>query len=91
MRRARKNKLFLFSAAIITGLSILSYALADDPEKASPEQYYLVQKGDTLWQIAERYYPNQHTGKQVYMLRKTNNIDNAGELQIGSVLIIPGS
>lgn len=44
---------------------------------AKPESYhvYVVQPGDTLWDIAEEKFPKEHTGKMVYRIRELNGIN----------------
>jgi murein DD-endopeptidase MepM/ murein hydrolase activator NlpD len=71
------------SILIIIILSVVSYsnARAQD-EQNSP--YYIVQEGDSLWQIAARF------GVAVEDLMKENNISDASQLNVGARLTIPG-
>ncbi len=46
---------------------------------------YTVRRGDTLYQIAHRYHVS------VSRLMSTNRISNAGDLNVGQVLTIPGT
>ena len=48
---------------------------------------YIVKPGDTLWEIAEMYAPNYHTGNVVYKIEKLNHID--GYIVPGQVLTVP--
>jgi len=52
---------------------------------------YTVGQGDTLWSIANRYYPDEHTGEMVWAIRKVNELLDLGGpiLQPGQVLWIP--
>ncbi len=52
---------------------------------------YTVGQGDTLWSIANRYYPDEHTGEMVWAIRKANELLGPGGpvLQPGQVLWIP--
>ena len=45
--------------------------------------------GDTLWTIAARHYPGQHTGEIVHEIRKLNPGINPGRLQVGQAILIP--
>jgi len=57
-------------------------AVAQDDPADSP--YYLVQEGDTLWEIAARF------GVSVEALQTANQISDPGQLVAGLRLIIPG-
>ena len=48
---------------------------------------YTVKPGDTLWDIAEMYAPNYHTGNVVYKIERLNHID--GNIMPGQVLEVP--
>lgn len=45
--------------------------------------------GDTLWTIAAKHYPGQHTGEIVHEIRKLNPGINPGRLQVGQAILIP--
>lgn len=49
-------------------------------------KYYVVQKGDTLWAIAKKYYGN---GNQYPKIAKANNIKNPDLIYPGQKLLIP--
>jgi len=76
----KQKYLFVFFTIIIF---ILSYA----PAKAQGEEpngpYYIVQEGDSLWQIAARF------GVSVEDLMSENGISDANQLTLGARLIIP--
>ena len=48
--------------------------------------YYIVQKGDTLWGIANKYYGN---GARYHEIAKANNITNPDLIYPGQKLLIP--
>ena len=50
------------------------------------KKYYVVQKGDTLWAIAKRYYGN---GNQYPKIVQANNIKNPDLIYPGQKLLIP--
>ena len=71
------------SILMIIILSVVGYSNA----RAQDEQngpYYIVQEGDSLWQIAARF------GIAVEDLMKENNISDASQLNVGARLTIPG-
>lgn len=78
----RVSKLFLISLAIVLSLAVWSPATAQGGDEGEP--YYIVQEGDSLWQIAARF------GVAVEDLQQANNISDPGQLVIGARLIIPG-
>jgi len=53
------------------------------------ERYVTVKPGDTLWAIAAREYPGQHTGKRVHEIRQLNPGIDPGRLQVGQRVRIP--
>jgi len=78
----RFSRLFLISLAIILSLALYSPATAQG--EGQDEPYYIVQEGDSLWEIAARF------GVSVEDLQQANNISDPGQLVIGTRLIIPG-
>lgn len=52
---------------------------------------YVVQFGDTLWSIASKMYPNQHTGRMIWAISRANGLEGAKGpiLHIGQILWIP--
>ena len=48
---------------------------------------YIVKPGDTLWEIAEKYCPNHHTGNTVFKIERLNHI--SGYIVPGQVLTVP--
>jgi LysM repeat protein len=71
---------------LIFSLFILSPALAQDPQPTTePGVTYVVQTGDTLFKIAERFsVPAQN-------IAQANGITDASLIYIGQVLVIPGA
>ncbi len=72
----------LILIVIILPLVFYSTAIAQDGEQDEP--YYIVQEGDTLWEIAARF------GVSVEDLQQANNISDSGQVVIGTRLVIPG-
>ncbi len=53
---------------------------------ATTEQSYVVQPGDFLGKISQKFYG---TSKNVDMILKANNLKNANSIRVGQLLIIP--
>src|SRR5690606_18986367 len=51
--------------------------------------YWVVTPGDTLWAIASRCYPGEHTGRVVDAIQRANPGLDAGRLQVGQRLVLP--
>lgn len=54
------------------------------PSQGTSGQRYIVQRGDTLWRLSQRF------GVSLDALIKANNLSNPNVLHIGQELIIPG-
>ncbi|MBE6043459.1 MAG: LysM peptidoglycan-binding domain-containing protein [Clostridium thermopalmarium] len=52
---------------------------------------YIVQKGDTLYTIAEEYLPNIEINSAVNLIMSKNNISNPSALSVGLEIYIPNS
>lgn len=55
-------------------------------EKKVPEKTYVIQEGDDLWNIAEKFYGS---GFNAYDISLANKINDPSQLTAGSKLIIP--
>ena len=53
---------------------------------AKEGKYYTVQRGDTLWGIAKKFYGN---GSKYPEIAKANNISNPDIIHTGQVILIP--
>ncbi|MBI1794365.1 MAG: peptidoglycan DD-metalloendopeptidase family protein [Chloroflexi bacterium] len=78
----RPSRLFFISLALILSLIFYSPVTAQDGGQDQP--YYIVQEGDSLWQIAARF------GVPVTELQQANNISDASQVFTGARLVIPG-
>ena len=69
---------------------VVQAADATGQEPAEPEERYaIVGGGDTLWAIASREYPGEHTGKKIHEIRTMNPGIDPGRLQIGQRVMLP--
>ncbi len=78
----RISRLLVLAFVIIFSLTLYSPVLSQDGGQDQP--YYIVQEGDSLWEIAARF------GVTLEALQRANNISDAGQVVIGARLIIPG-
>jgi spore germination protein len=74
------------SRRVFTALIFLLLPVSYLPVSAQGENeaYYIVQEGDSLWDIATRF------GINLEDLQQANNISDPGQVGIGARLIIPG-
>jgi len=56
------------------------------PSPGRSDRIYTVQRGDTLWHIAQKFYGD---GKKYRLIIQANNITDPGTLAVGRKLIIP--
>ncbi|MBS3970104.1 MAG: L,D-transpeptidase family protein [Clostridia bacterium] len=72
-----------------TSVEIISGGGSYNPKPQTPSQKtsgqrYIVQRGDTLWRLSQRF------GVSLDALIKANNLSNPNVLHVGQELIIPG-
>jgi LysM repeat protein len=83
----RKNRLTSAGYDYSAIQSLVNQKLGVGSKPANNSQRtYIVQKGDTLWGIAKRYYGN---GNRYPEIARANNIANPNIIHIGQKLIIP--
>ena len=51
--------------------------------------YWVVTQGETLWAIARRCYPGEHTGKMVHEILARNPGVDPGRLVVGQRIVLP--
>jgi len=73
---------------VLLALLLAALGAARPSSGAAPETRYVVQPGDTLWQIAHGRYGGD-VRKGVWRIAERNGV-SAGELQPGMVLVLPG-
>ncbi len=83
--------LFLLALLIATGTGIVSGTETAQGMSEAAYTEVLVEAGDTIWDLAQEYGPNdQDTRKVVYTICELNSID-AEDLQAGQTILIPNS
>ena len=78
----RTSKFLFILLAVILPLIFYSPVTAQNGEQDEP--YYIVQEGDSLWEIAARF------GVTLQDLQQANNINDPGQVVIAARLVIPG-
>jgi murein DD-endopeptidase MepM/ murein hydrolase activator NlpD len=63
---------------------LILYSPVTAQDGGQDEPHYIVQEGESLWEIAARF------GISVEELQQANNISDAGQVVIGARLVIPG-
>lgn len=87
-RVTMSNKDTLLALVIIAiMMATLIYVSAMQYRTPDTTVLYTVQPGDTIWEIAETYCPDYHTGNVALKIRDLNDID--GYIHPGDVLEIP--
>ena len=81
-----------FKKAVATGLAAASLVTAGGVaakqiDKKIHEKGYTVQSGDTLYDIANKYYGD---GMYYDKIANYNNIKNPDEIKVGDVIVLPG-
>ena len=75
----------LFLASLALSLLVLFPPVAATAQGGEADMpYYIVQEGDSLWEIAARF------GVPLEDLQQANNISDPGQVVIGARLVIPG-
>jgi len=82
MKFIRLKRLFLFLTLILSLLPLGDATRAQDEQPSGP--VYIVQEGDTLWDIAQRF------GVPWEDLARVNEISDPGQLSAGDEIVIPG-
>ena len=78
----------LFTMIIVILLATLLVGAFKGPEKASVYEQYVVQSGDTLWDIAVENTPeNRDCRDTISEIKEVNGIGN--EIYAGQVIVVP--
>ena len=78
----------IVTGAVLLALLVVALGAARPSSGAAPETRYVVQPGDTLWEIAAEHYAGDVT-EGVWRIEKRNRV-SAGGLQPGISLALPG-
>lgn len=99
MKKRRKNKIkmqggrfLVWLLLLVVGCSGIVFANTKEEYQNRKERYYLsveIEKGDTIWDIAEKYRP-EGWGTRKFMdeITKFNGIDS-GKILPGQHILIP--
>jgi len=89
MKTLKKIIIFLFSIFICSCAALdkenTEYLRGDIPESPQKGIYHKVEKGDTLWSIAQAY------NVLIDDIVRSNNIPNVAKVEVGQLIFIPGS
>ena len=94
LRRIQKLKRQRNNALIFTLIFLIAIVHTTFSIKVNSEDQYgvvavVVEKGDTLWSIAEEYKPDGiEIREYIYEISKSNGIDNS-PLSIGQTIYVP--
>lgn len=83
-----KRTIFTIALTVLIGLGIQNIITKEEPVYTGEYRTHIVRQGDTLWSIANDLDLNEPIDKTVYTIKKDNNIENAGNLQIGQEIKI---
>ena len=85
MRRILLATLLLILVCAIVSILFIRHAVSQQ----NPD-VYVVQKGDTLWDICKEIYGDmKDTREMVYRMMKLNGIEDPGKLQPGMKIYLP--
>ena len=92
IRRNRRISLCISILSVSFLLIIFFYNFKVIAEKPATYKYYTevrVDRGDTLWSIADRFMTEEYTSRRTYV-REIQQINNLGcELQYGERILVP--
>lgn len=83
-----KRKFFGFIFLVTVVASLLIYTISVSGYKDPQYKEVVVNSGDTLWSIAEKYSNNKDIRHFIYNLEKINHIDS-GTLYADTVILVP--
>ena len=94
-RKVRKLIAALLMAMVVVmimtvGIAHHSVAANDTPARVKYYTHIVVKQGDTLWNIAERYYSDEYKDYKSYMaeVRKINHLET-NRIFTGHTLVVP--
>lgn len=73
---------------MLFALFFFYFTSATDTYSSPLPKEVIVSQGDTLWDIAERHYPNDYLPKKTYEIEEINHIED-GTIYPGQKLILP--
>lgn len=94
--KIRPKRRFKFKSSlkiILFGLAVFLFALANKSGLSAADErtgtviQHVVKSGDTYWQLAERYYPDQDPREMSHQLKNWNQ-KSSGQLRPGEIILI---
>ena len=83
-----KRTIFTIALTVLIGLGIQNMITKEEPVYTGEYRIHTLRPGETIWTIAKNLDLNEPIDKIVYTIKKDNNIDNTGNLQIGQEIKI---
>jgi len=77
-----------YSTADVTPVETEATAANDEPLTPTGGRVYVVQKGDTLYKLARRFYNDQSRWRDIWEANRTR-VPDPDRLRVGMKLIIP--
>jgi nucleoid-associated protein YgaU len=75
--------------AVLAVVVIIGLRSAPPSQGSAPQGTHIVERGESLWMIAERYYDGDPR-HDVRRLREVNGLEGP-EIQVGQVLVLPAA
>lgn len=91
LRLGRCISILVIVVLVIIAISVSASTISKKTfDEAYSMQAIVVQDGDTLWNLAEKYYAhnNYEIQKIIWEIQKANSL-SSGEIYIGQILYLP--
>jgi LysM repeat protein len=83
-----QSLLLLAVVSIVVGVSASTRASSAVPPPSGPHPAMVVQQGDTLWGIANRYAPHRDHAWAMREIRRLNRLRDS-DIEVGQKLVLP--
>jgi len=84
------RRIFLLTLLLVLVFSIIAILFIQHALSSKDTSVYVVQEGDTLWNICKKIYGEmEDTREMVYLMQKLNGIEDPGQLRPGMKLYLP--
>ena len=90
-QQIRRNRIKLALAVCIITIALISTVVfAQGSDEKKDYQPIAVEAGDTLWELADQYYPGTDKRTAISDIKERNNLKSS-EIFVGDVLLVPES